>query len=292
MRFLLLTFAAATAAKPNPSAFCSVVDKVVTAVHQQTQASAFCSSYLHIPVSTSIVSATATFYSPACKDPNAAAKRTPSPEAGNLDARRPPVAKPSCFKSYSASAVLSSACSCLSVAQSTTTTTTTVSTTTTSLTFSLRATGGPADGQYSINEDDGRGDGLTFASYTGDSTNAATFFFDSETPPALYVFRAPDYGFAMEDNRHIGPLEFLAITDDIIDENIESVHCTVSGGPGVCTVLCSTFAIPGSLPSPYDGFTVSSVCGNDNVWNLNSDVEAGCSAFTPVIYPVAGQAAV
>lgn len=134
--FLVALFAAVAQGSPaaRATAFCSIVDKLVTAAHQTSQATAFCSSYLHITASTvtSTVSTYTYTFSPAgCTAP--AAKRTPEPglEAlADIAAREPApkgktsVAKPSCFKTYTAAAVLSSACSCLSIPTGTVTSTT------------------------------------------------------------------------------------------------------------------------------------------------------------------------
>jgi hypothetical protein len=152
--FLAALFVAVAVGTPaRTTSFCSIVDKIVTAAHQTSQATAFCSSYLHITASTvtSTVSTNTYTLSPAgCTAP--AAKRTP--EAGleavaDIAARHPaqaakqPVPKPSCFKSYTAGALLSSACSCLSIPTTTVTTTTTTFTSTfgTPLTFHLSAAG-------------------------------------------------------------------------------------------------------------------------------------------------------
>ena len=143
MRSMLvaITLSLGAAARLSPSAFCSIVDKAVTAVHQQSAATSFCSSYLHIPASTiqNAVTATATFYYPAsCANPNAA-KRTAAPEVGNAEIAARNVPKPPCLKSYTVASVLSSACSCLSIPPGTVTTgSTTTTPVTTFLTFLLK----------------------------------------------------------------------------------------------------------------------------------------------------------
>ena len=190
MRSIVLTalFAGVALASPklNPSAFCSIVDKLVTAAHQQAPATSFCSSYLHITQSTvtSTITTVATVTTPSgCSNP--AAKRTPAPEItpaavadiegrdpGRNGPRKAPVAKPSCFKTYSVSSILSSACSCLSITPGTVTTTTTYTsaTITTPLTFFLSGPGG-----YATLVPDGNYGGEYHAVYTAARADAVSF---------------------------------------------------------------------------------------------------------------------
>lgn len=101
--------------------FCSKVTKAVTAAHDQSAATAFCSSYLHIPVKTVTkrgVSTSTVTVKGTC----------PTPKANKRDGGGR--SKPGCFSTYSGG-VLSSACSCLHIAPSTTTVQKVVTTTTT-----------------------------------------------------------------------------------------------------------------------------------------------------------------
>ncbi|KAH0285473.1 hypothetical protein M436DRAFT_67099 [Aureobasidium namibiae CBS 147.97] len=169
----------------SASSFCKAVNAVVTAVNEQSSASAFCSSYLSIPVVTTETTSTRTGTSTAttavttrvttitvtvaatvavsstssitntvtttatiptgtttvlvthdaaaCKNPYSAStvqKRTVAVKQ-----------KPACLGSYSIGAVLSSACSCLSVPTSTTTVVlSTTSTATVTITASILGT--------------------------------------------------------------------------------------------------------------------------------------------------------
>ncbi|KAM0721441.1 hypothetical protein Q7P37_002365 [Cladosporium fusiforme] len=116
-------------------AICTTVNRLVTAAKQQAGATAFCSSYLSIPVvtvpktvSTETKTATnfavvyttevSTTISVVSTDTVTAACPTKTITQRDL-VKRATVTKPSCLAAYTAKAILSSACSCLSVQKST-----------------------------------------------------------------------------------------------------------------------------------------------------------------------------
>lgn len=118
-------------AKPKTTPFCSAVQTVVTALHAQSAATAFCSSYLHL-TATTVTSTVATVF-PTDFPCYAAAVTKRDASYGEVEKRS--VSKPSCFKSYTQTAQLSSACSCLSIPVGTST----VSASATSSNFIIKA---------------------------------------------------------------------------------------------------------------------------------------------------------
>jgi hypothetical protein len=170
--------AAPEPAAPNPTAFCSTVNKVITAVHAQSAATAFCSSYLHVSATTITVTGTATSLPSdyPCYQ-NSGTKRDEEAAAAALEKRgqAKPVPTPSCFKGYNAGKALSSACSCLSIPSGTSTTTAAATVTN----FAIQA---DTNGQYAALNDQSRGEGadddLVYGFVTTDLLQAEVFTLD------------------------------------------------------------------------------------------------------------------
>ncbi|KAM0703736.1 hypothetical protein Q7P35_009675 [Cladosporium inversicolor] len=167
LSLVLAALVALTAANPVPAAttlaLCPAVTKLVTALNQQKPASAFCSSFLRIPVAittltqtktnvatvTSLLSGSTTVTNPIAAtvtifeiptitvetETTITVTSTSTPlstvtsaltctlPSAPVEKRAATVSKPGCFDAFTVSSAISSACKCLSVPTSTTTAT-------------------------------------------------------------------------------------------------------------------------------------------------------------------------